>query len=291
MLDRIEFLIGEAFAALRRNGLMTFAAISTVAVSLFLLGGLGYIYLRVSEYANTIPGKFEMRVFLRDGATMADIQTTAQEIRAMTGVGSVNWIPKDKAWEKEQKQAPDLTEGLENPFPDAFKVRVTDLSLSDGIAEQIRALHAVQPERGVSYLKEEENFVDQGLKLIRWLGAVFGGLLFLTGGVLIYNAIRLTVISRRLEIRTMQLVGASRYMIRVPFLIEGIVQGALGGLVATLLVLASNQVVIGFLSSLKSDTSFPNFPLTSVLAILSCIGAFYGLLCSTLAVQSPLKFR
>lgn len=291
MLDRFEFLVSEAVAALRRNGLMTFAAVSTVAVSLFLLGGLGYVYWRIAGYAATIPGKFEMRVFMKDGASLAEVQSTAATIRAINGVSAVFWIPKDKAWALEKQRNPENTEGIDNPYPDAFKVKVTDLALSDGIASQIRALPTVQPERAVVYLQEEQNFVDQGMRLIRWLGSVFGGLLFLTGGVLIYNAIKLTIESRRLEIRTMQLVGASRFMIRVPFLIEGIVQGCLGGILASLMVLAGNESVVRFIGSMKGDASTVPFPLGLMLAILCSIGAVYGLICSMMAVRRPLKLR
>lgn len=291
MLDRIEFLFGEAFVALRRNGLMTFAAISTVAVSLFLLGGLGYVYWRVAQYAQTIPGKFEMRVFLKDDATQADVQKTAQQLREIPGISGVNWIPKDKAWEAKKKQDPSLMDTYENPYPEAFKVRVQDLAESDRIADQIRALPTVTRDGGVVYLKEEQDFVDNALRLVRWLGAVFGGLLFLTGGVLIYNAIRLTLVARRVEIRIMQLVGASHFTIRVPFLIEGLVQGALGGLVATFMVLASNQVIANFILSLKSDAGMPQFPLWVAMGSLCGAGAVYGLLCSVIAVRGPLKLR
>lgn len=291
MLDRLEFLFGEAFVALRRNGLMTFAAVSTIAVSLFLLGGLGYVYWRLATYATTIPGKFEMRVHLRDGATQEDVQQTAKSIRQIEGVESATWIPRDKAWELQKQRSPELTEGLENPLPEAFKVKVADLSQSDQIAEQIKRLPAVRNDRGVVYLKEEQNFVESGLVLVRWLGSVFGGLLFLTGGVLIYNAIRLTVLSRRLEIRIMQLVGASRATIKVPFLIEGVVQGALGGFVAAFMVLASNQVIAGFIKTLKSDADMPAFPLGLAMAALCTAGAIYGLCCSIIAVRAPLRFR
>ncbi len=291
MLDRFEFLVSEAVAALRRNGLMTFAAVSTVAVSLFLLGGLGYVYWRVADYASTIPGKFEMRVFMKDDATQTEVQSTAASIRGISGVSAVFWIPKDKAWALEKEKNPENTEGLDNPYPEAFKVKVTDLSLSDGIAAQIKALPNVQPDKSVVYLQEEQNFVDQGLRLIRWLGTVFGGLLFLTGGILIYNAIRLTVESRRLEIRTMQLVGASRLMIRVPFLIEGVVQGCLGGILASLMVLAGNESVVRFINSMKGDAAVTPFPLGMMLGILCGVGAVYGLLCSSMAVRRPLKLR
>jgi len=83
----------------------------------------------------------------------------------------------------------------------------------------------VAPEGGVVYLKAEQNFLEKTLYFIRWLGLVFGGLLFLTGGILIYNAIHMAVLARRVEIRIMRLVGASQLTIRIPFLIEGLCKG------------------------------------------------------------------
>src|SRR5580658_7798538 len=111
MLDWIGFVLSEAMIALRRNGFMTFAAVSTVAVSLFLLGGLGYTYMRALDYARSIPGKFDMRVFLRPGASPETISGVAARMRAIPGVVSVAWIPRAKAWEKEIADDPALTAG------------------------------------------------------------------------------------------------------------------------------------------------------------------------------------
>src|SRR4051794_3007759 len=123
MFNRIEFIISEALIALSRNRLMTFAAVSTVAVSLFLFRGMGYAYFRIHSYAQTIPGKFKMLVFLKDEATKQDVKDTAAAMRAIPGVLTANWVPKDKAWEKWKLEHPSaLTAGVDNPLPDGFKV-------------------------------------------------------------------------------------------------------------------------------------------------------------------------
>src|SRR5580700_2917825 len=100
MLDRFAFVFGEAWIALRRNGYMTFAAVSTVAVSLFLLGGLGYSYMRAVDYARSSPAKFDTRVFLLPGTYKETISATAKQIRQIPGVGSFAWIPRANAWAK-----------------------------------------------------------------------------------------------------------------------------------------------------------------------------------------------
>lgn len=290
MLDKLEFLLTEAAVALRRNSLMTFAAVTTVAVSLFLLGGLGYVYWRIIEYAESLPGRFEMQVFLRDGATLNTVEETAAKIRGIEGVRTATWIPRDKRWELEKRENPSLTQGIENPYPEAFKVTLTDLSLSDQVAAAIREVAAVDPE-GVVYLEQEQRLVDQALRLVRGLGGIVGGMLFLTGGILIYNAIRLAVNSRRLEIRIMQLVGATRLTVQVPFLIEGIVQGAIGGMVATLGLFFAHYYVASFVNTFQAIGSPPAFPAWTFLGALSAVGATYGLLCSTLALRAPLRYR
>lgn len=290
MLDRISFIMGEALIALRRNGFMTFAAISTVAVALFMLGGLGYVYYRAAEFADTIPGKFDMRVSLKDGTTMDGIKQTANEIRAIDGVASCSWIPKDKAWERKKQEDPKLTEGIENPFPDQFKVTVSDLKSADRVVESIKKLEMVVPgSDGVQYLREEQQTIEQILLVLRLLGSVGGGILFFTGGILIYNAIRLTVLSRRVEIRLMELVGASRFTIRMPFLIEGFTQGVLGGCVSALLVYGAQRALEVQLTSISVFGHLPPFPLAPAMALLGAVGGVYGLVCSYVAVRAPLR--
>jgi cell division transport system permease protein len=120
---------------------------------------------------------------------------------------------------------------------------------------------------------------------------VVGGVLFITAGVLIYNAIRLTVISRRLEIRIMQLVGASFLTIRIPFYIEGLIQGALGGVLATIVLFACQVVVEYRLPEFFANVKLPPFPWAMFLSVLPILGAAYGLLCSMMAVRTPLRYR
>lgn len=292
MFNRIEFVISEALIAFARNRLMTLAAVTTVAVALFLFGGMGYAYWRVNTYAQTIPGKFRMLVYLRDGATAQDVSQVAARIRAIPGVAQANWIPKAKAWERWKAEHPTaLTEGVDNPLPEGFRVTLSDLKQSDGVVAAIKAMPQVAPENGVMYMSEAQRLVELILTIFRWVGLVAGGILLITAGMLIYNAIRLTVLSRRVEIRIMQLVGASRPTVYVPFLIEGMLQGVLGAAVATGLIVAAYFGVSVGLEKLSATYSPAVFPYLPVLGILVAAGAIYGVLCSILAIRSPLKTR
>lgn len=289
MRDRAQFLLSEALIALRRNGLMTFAAISTSAVALFLLGGLGYVYLRVSAFASDVSGKFEMRVWLQDGVTVDQVKKIAKDIRAIPGVKEARWVPRDIEWKKMRQDTPEVS-WMENPLPHSFKVVLVRLSDADAVSARIQAIPLVEKD-GVTYMKQEQAFMDQMLSLLRWLGGGLGGLLLVTAGILIYNAIRLTILARRREIRIMELVGASHFTIRTPFVIEGSVQGAIGGAFAAVLILAAQAGIEKYMQSVDAAARLPAFPLWIAMGFLAAVGAAFGALCSAIALREPFRFR
>lgn len=291
MRDRIQFLLSEAFIALRRNTLMTFAAITTSAVALFLLGGLAYVYLRVNAVAGDVSGKFEMRVWLREGVTTDQVKQLAKELRSIGGVKEARWIPREHEWARTRQEMPEATEGLENPLPHSFKLILTNLSDAANVAARVQALPLVE-KNGVRYLKDEQEMMDQLMRLMRWLGGGLGSLLLVTAGILIYNAIRLTILARRREIRIMELVGASHFTIRTPFVIEGMVQGAIGGVFAAILILAAQAALEQQMKTqMNAAATLPPFPLWFAMGALAILGASFGALCSTLAIRDPFRFR
>jgi len=296
LFDKFEFLVTESVKIFRKNGLMTFAAVSTVAISMFLLGGLGYAYWALSSYAiRTFPSQFTMRVIIKEGTTGDQLRQTAEQLRAIPGVDHVVLIPKEKAYPKFVREMglTELQEEKDVPIPDVFQVTLSDISEenSTNVGAQIQGLPTVEQNNGVRYMEAEQRFIDQLLRLLRVLGSIVGGLLFATAGILIHNAIRLTIVSRRLEIRVMQLVGASRFTIQVPFLFEGMTQGAIGGALAGLLLYMTNnllgQAIIGF----DVFGSLPTFPVGPVVGILAIAGATYGFFSSLMALSAPLRYR
>jgi cell division transport system permease protein len=291
MLDRLSFLLGEAIQGLKRRGLMTFAAISTVAVALFLISGMAYLYLTVSRYADGLSSRFEIQAYFKDGTNFQQIKSTAEELRKNENVRSVVWIPRDKAWEKEQKLHPDLTRGIENPYPDALKITVKDVKKVDGIIGQLKSTSTIDPE-AVMYHDQTQRFLAETLPLIQGLGVLLGGLLFATGGILIYNVTRVTADARKREIRVMQLVGASYATIRLPFIIEGLIQGLLGGALATALLWATYTGVANHITRNLTAFDRPEPFATTLVAFLLCIlGSAYGVGCSMIAIHGPSRLR
>ncbi len=283
MFDRIEFILSEAATSLRRNPLMVIAATVTVAVSLILIGGFGYIYYRATKFAETLPNQFEMRVYLKDSVEGPGLAKVQSDLTAIPGVGKVTLIPKDQAWAKMRAQYPEIPFDLSNPLPNAFNVRFTDLRSADAAAGQIKQLPGVDK---VLYQREILKAIRQGIGLVRYIGYL-GVLLFAISGIVVYNAIRLTVYARRVEIRIMQLVGATNATIRVPFMLEGMVQGALGGIIASLSLEGISAAFSRFTNGM--NLSVPTFPIMPILGILVAIGIVFGLICSGWAIHAPLK--
>lgn len=285
MFDRMMFMIGEAMVALRRNGFMTFAAVSTVAVSLFLLGGMLYVVMLGDKAMRQAPNQLDVRVLLKEGVTYPQILATAKVIRAIPGVQTAVHIPRDKAWERFRKQwKPSLTEGVQNPLPDAFKVTVTDL---EEIKPVVASLEKVPTVNKVRYESLAVDFLKKIMGVLRWLGTVLGGTLLVTAGVLIFNAIKMTILARRREVRIMSLVGASVWTISFPFLVEGLFQGVAGGTLAGFLLFAARNVFYNLVTHTfpQMQVSMPALPLANAVAVLGAVGGLYGLFCSSLALR------
>ncbi|MFY9233070.1 MAG: permease-like cell division protein FtsX [Fimbriimonadaceae bacterium] len=291
MLDRIEFIIAEAFVALRRNSLMSLAAVTTVAVSLFFLGGLGYVYLRLQTYAEALPDQLDARVHLKMEITeQARFSEIADRIRALPGVKTVQHIPRDAAWKRDFAKYGYKVDDLgDNPYSDAYKVTWGDLSKAESTAKVIKAMPEVEE---VVQETEVQRMVSDFLDMLTRVGIGLGGILLITGGILIYNAIKLTIISRRREIRIMQLVGARRATITTPFLIEGVVQGALGGTLAACILWAAQIAIKNYVDYNVKFIQMPDdFPVGLAFGALAAAGALYGFICSLIAVREPTRFR
>jgi len=287
MLDKIEFILGEAFSSLRRNTWMTFAAVTTSAMALFIFGGLGLLYLSVAGFAEGLQSRFEMSVFLKENSKPGDIGSAKQKIQAMPGVKSVVFNSKEVVLKKFIAQNPGIDVagmGVGNPMPNEFVVSFSDLSKADAVEVAVKKLGPVEQVRVAS---EEQTFLQQSMGAIRWLGLVLGGLLLLTSGVLIYNTIRLTIVARRREITIMRLVGATRAMVWTPMLIEGMIQGVLGGFLATLVLWSAYYIVRALVSTVQAFQGSEGFPMTNIGLLMVCVGAAYGLICSFIAVREP----
>ncbi len=233
------FLLHEALTNFRRHGLMTMAAITTIAVSLALLGGFLLTFYQVSNAARRAVDAFEMRVFCRQEIRKEALPALKQRITALQGVASVRYLSREQIWAEQTKNYPIDTSGIPNQMPDTFVVKLSDARRATALSEEIRNWR--ESVDSVDLPESEMNSVLRIADFLRNVG--MAGAFVLVGGALIVvsNTIRISVFARRREIKIMQLVGATPWFIRFPLLIEGMLHGLLGGALAALCLLGAGH--------------------------------------------------
>ncbi|SFK80739.1 permease-like cell division protein FtsX [Brevibacillus centrosporus] len=288
--------VREGVKNLGRNGWMSFASISAVTITLFILGVFLVLAMNVNYFAQSVEKQVEIRVFLDVLATKENVTQVEQNIKTIDKVESVTFIPKDeglKQFKESLGEKAYLFEGLEkdNPLPDTFVVKTKDPKDTSVVAAQIKKLQYVKN------LNYGEGTVE---KLFAWTGAIRNvGIAFIIGlgftaMFLIANTIKLTIVARRREIEIMKLVGATNWFIRWPFFVEGLLMGVLGALIPTAMLTVGYYYLLDAIqSSFEAAQLFkllPLFPLVYEVALaLIAIGAFIGIWGSLVSVRRFLR--
>jgi cell division transport system permease protein len=244
MWDKLLFILQETWANLRRNGLMQFAAISTATVALILLGSVGMALYKLDAVAQSMPRQFEVQVFMRENLRRNQVLEFKKRIEALPEVARVTLKTKEDAWKEEKQRYNINLSDLPNPLPDKLIVATHEPEQVVGTTKWLRSQKGM-----VDDVLDDQTTLQTVMsiaKFVRWIGFTVSALLILSALVLIYNAIRLTVLSRQTEVRIMALVGATLRTIRLPFVLEGAIQGGLGGLLASLLVLLGANAVSNY---------------------------------------------
>ncbi len=288
-----EYFIQEVFRSLRRNRWMAFASIGTVAVSLFVLGVFLTLVMNMNRLASSLESQVQISVYLKDNIKKADRADIEDDIRRMQGIATVEYVSKDEAKERlserlgDQKYLLDAL-GDKNPLPEAFEVTVTEPELVETAAKSIEKMKGVEAAK---YGQDVVQHLFDITRLIRIFG--FVTMLLLAGATLfiISNTIRLTVFARRKEVAIMKYVGATDWFIRWPFLLEGIVIGFIGGVLATI---ALRSFYAAMASKIYSTLAFfpllPQYPFMNYVTIAILLsGMGIGAIGSTISLKRFLK--
>ncbi len=284
MIDRFRFIVNETWASLRGNLAMQVAAISTACIALILLGSAAMALYKLDALAQSLPNAFEASVFLHTTVSRAQTLKLKAEIEAMPEVAQVVLVPREVAWEQEKQKYKDEVNlaDLPNPLPDKLIVRVHQAETLPAVSARIAQSSLVDE---VIDSQAELEMVLGAARLVRWVGLGTGGLLLLSALLLIYNAVRLTIHARQHEVQVMALVGATLRSIRLPFVLEGMVQGLLGGIIAALITVLSAGLLSEYMVSqwpLLKDMP-PGLPPGVVLVGVPILGMVLGGLCASWA--------
>lgn len=281
-LRSLSFSIVEAFVNLHRHSLMTAAAITTIAVTLILIGSFLLGFFQLKTATERAAGEFEMRVFCRDTVTKAQVPDIQKKIQEIKGVAKVEYVSKEQAFQDYTHDLPIDVQGIPNKFNEEFKVTFSSPKEASTIARTVRGWHGDVQE--VSLPEKEMSGVLRIISFLRTLGIVTGLVVLFGALVVVSNTIRLSVFSRRREIRIMQIVGASSWFIRLPLFLEGLIHGILGGILASICLYivdrATRGLIVDVIPMLSRYFTQVDMPIVAGGIVLggALIGAFGSLL-------------
>ena len=266
-----EYFIKETYKSIRRNGFMSFASISTVAVSLLVLGMFLLIFLNTNHLAQYLESQVQVSVYMQDSATAEDLKRVETKLKQMPGAVKVTPINKQQALARfeerlgDQKQLLDSL-GKENPFPNSFEVQVDAPERIKTITPSIDQLPKVETAK---FGQEVVEHLFSLTRILRIGGIILVIFLAMATLFIISNTIRLTVFARRKEVIIMKYVGATDWFIRWPFLLEGMTLGFFGAVIASLCL---NSIYAGILERIHATLAF--LPLLSTSPLLIYVTLF-----------------
>jgi len=232
---QIRYTLKEGFSGFKRAKLSMFAAVITVSISLLLLSSFTILLINANSVIESLRDKVEMEAFLEEGLRKDEVEAIQQRVLAVAGVREVRFISKEEAaLIFEEEFGEDIYKVLDfNPLPASVKIFLSDGFKTARAAE--RVFTEVQKIKGVEdviYRKTLLEILDQRAKTFLWAALGIGLFITISSVFLVANTIRLAIYAKRKIIQTMKLIGAKRGFIRTPFILEGLVQGMMGGLLA-----------------------------------------------------------
>jgi cell division transport system permease protein len=264
----------------------------SLALVLFMLGLLGLVVINAKKLSNHIKENVGFQVVLKDTTTQAELDILKQDIGSSAFTKQVDYISKDEAAKKLQK---DLGEDFitflgYNPLLSSLDVKLnSDYANIDSLAgfeKQIMQKHFVKE---VIYHKDMIKQVNDNAKVISLYILIFSGLLLVVAIALINNTIRLSIYAKRFLIRTMYLVGATQGFIRMPFILKGVRQGVIAGLLAGFLLAGFLVLSTNYIPDLM-QLQDPNL-LAVLFAGIVVLGVLISGLSAALSVSRYLRLK
>lgn len=236
-LRALTYFLEEALTSLWRSRLINALSIGTIAVSLFVLGAFLTVASSLNEVVDRWTQKVSVTFFLADGLEPHIRESLVNRLRDDPAVESIEVVSREQALDRFRTLFRDLRtlpDDLgENPFPASLEVALRAARQSPD--EVRRLVQEFEKAPGVQEVQYDLLWIERlstAARLVRGVGALLGGILVLAGVFTISNVIRLTVYARQDELDIMRLVGATRGYVKGPFVVEGMLQGGLGGLVS-----------------------------------------------------------
>jgi cell division transport system permease protein len=300
-MSRLFFFIQEAFRALRRNAAPSMAAIVTTVTTVILLGVLIPVFQTTQAKSDEVREGLEFRVAIYDDATQGEIAALQRKLEAISHVESVELITKAEALKELEadlgkSKSEDLLAQLhDNPLPANFQVKADDAANLDAVRAAVTPPGPNGNPKPISPIvqdifdrQQESQQIEQVTSALKIVLTVITALLIVASLMLVGNTIRLSIYTRRREVEVMRLVGATRWFIRWPFMIEGVVVGFAGGLIAILILWLGKITIVDPLSNTFSFLAAQN---NSTLSFPALVAILFGAAVLVSAIGSGVTLR
>ena len=235
MSIKVDYATKETVSNLRRNLLLTTASMLTVAVSLAMVGGALLLRYGVNNATERWKGGIEFELFMNLDASPEQMESLERRLQEHPDVESITFVTQAEQYELFKRYYADQPEVIQNveagDLPPSYRVNpdTDDGEVIRQLAEQFSDEVGVREVAFAAQQVDEMLNLSSRMQIAIWFTAA---ILFFAASLLIFNTIRMAIFARRREIEVMKLVGATNWFIRVPFMLEGLVQGLLGAAIA-----------------------------------------------------------
>ena len=289
------YLIGEGFSNVLKNKKSTGASLMIMCATMIIFGIFLILSENINNFVAQLESEQEIQVFINDDTTQEQIDELGDKIRNLSGVGTIEFVSKDEAFELMKERFGDhqnLLEGYDDIFPASYIVNLADLTKSQEIQDEIKQM---------DHIKEITSSNDTIIILIK----LANGIKIVTGIILILliiisifiiaNTIKLTVHARRKEISIMKYVGATNNFIRWPFVVEGMIIGIIASAISIIIVgvayniIAEKLVNVSFMRTINMNLVPFGDMFNSIILVYMLLGIGIGAIGSVISMRKYLK--
>jgi len=277
----MRLLLRETTLSFRRAPVLSLLSITTIAFALFVVGLVGLVALNLRQTLGQLEERVEVVAYLARGTPIEVVTVALADVQALPGVEAVVYVTQEEALQRARRDMEEFQDVYDdlvtNPLPASIEVRLSpghrDSESVARIAEWMRGFRFVDD---IQFGREWVEKLDRLRNIATVVGLVIGGAFAVASIIIIGTTVRMSVLHRSREIAIMRLVGATDGFIRRPFLLDGLIKGALGGIAA----IGLNYAAYGAVNQMFSATFFN----AQQALLLVAFGMALGLLASALSV-------
>lgn len=291
-LNRLGYLIKSGFTGIFSHGLMSFATVTITMACLIIMGSFGLLVVNINEMIADLESENEVVAFIDENLTEEEARAIEPLIEAVPNVADAQFMSRAEAMENFQEDYdPELFDSLdESVFRHRYIIQLTDISLMSQTEADLENVDGVAKVN--AHLDYAQGFIT-ARNIVSIVSLALIIILIVVSFFIMTNTIKLATFTRREEIAIMRMVGASNGFIRCPFIVEGLVLGILGGLLAFIIEwglysLLINKVMTGVASSLIALVPFSAVMWPLLIAFLG-VGILVGVFGGSSAIRNYLK--